>query len=481
MKEQTLRNNFVYNTIYVLISIGYPLILTPYLSRTLGADGIGTVDYAISIVNFFLTFASLGIPNYGVREIANCKEDEKRLFKTFFELFTINIISSLSCSWIYYVAVSRFSVFFAYKNIFYILGFLLIFNSFQISWFFQGLTYYRVITVRSLFVKIITLLFVFSFVKNDDDYYVYAIIYVVAHVGENVFNIIKSRQYLKRTKIKIDLSRHFKPILVMLFTQLAVNIYANLDTAMLGSIVGTRAVGYYSNAHKIIKLLGSLAASLSTVLLPRLSLLASKKNYEDLKVLIVNSLNCLIFISFAFGSGVILIADELIPVFCGQGYEPSIVVLKIMGVLVPVLTIGNLFGTQVLISFNAEKKLMHSVILSAIINFGLNSLLITKYQQNGVAIASVIAEFVALVYQFIASLHYVKIEFDFVELVKEIVAIVAMFLVRNILSQYVMGTYQRFFSYIIICATIYIVVSYALRNKGFLYLLNIMKERDLVK
>lgn len=477
MKEYTLKNNFIYNTIYVLIVIGYPLILTPYLSRILKADGIGRVDYAISIVNFFMIVASLGIPNYGIREIAKNKDDKRNLYKIFMELIIINVISSIICSIVYYIFVSKSSFLEEYRNILYMLGILLIANSFQTGWFFQGITNYKIITIRSLCVKLLTLIVVFAVVKDREDYYKYVFVYVLSHVGENIFNAIKCCQYLNKTKVCLEIRKHVQPIMIMFSTQLAVNVYANLDTFMLGSMAGTETVGYYSNAHKIIKLLASLAASLSSILLPRLSLLVQNKEYGQLKILLENVLYSLLFFSFAFGIGVVLVADELIPIFCGQGYEKAVDVLRIMSIMIPILTIGNLFGTQVLLTFHAEKKLLYSVIFSAVVNFVLNILLIGRYQQNGVAIASVAAEMCALGYQYYQSRKYIKLKIDFYELLKEGIALIAMILARMIICQNVYNIYVRFGSTVIVGAAIYIILAIILKNRGYYSFIRILKEK----
>ena len=41
MAEKSIKRNYIYNLMYQILLLITPLITTPYLSRVLGADGIG--------------------------------------------------------------------------------------------------------------------------------------------------------------------------------------------------------------------------------------------------------------------------------------------------------------------------------------------------------------------------------------------------------------------------------------------------------
>ena len=66
---KSLKKNLTYQTIYQVLVTITPLITSPYLSRKLGAAGLGIYSYTQSIVNYFVLFAMLGFINYGTRTI----------------------------------------------------------------------------------------------------------------------------------------------------------------------------------------------------------------------------------------------------------------------------------------------------------------------------------------------------------------------------------------------------------------------------
>ena len=111
MENKSLFKNTIYNALYNGLNIIFPLITIPYLSRILLSDGLGLVNYSRSIVSWFLIFASLGIPRYGVREIAKIKDNRNKLNKTFTELFLYNLLSTCICAVIYMLVISDVSLF----------------------------------------------------------------------------------------------------------------------------------------------------------------------------------------------------------------------------------------------------------------------------------------------------------------------------------------------------------------------------------
>lgn len=81
MSQKSVTFNLIANGIKTLMSVLFPLITFPYASRILGADGIGKVNYASSIITYFSLIATLGINTYAVREGARIRNDQEKLQK----------------------------------------------------------------------------------------------------------------------------------------------------------------------------------------------------------------------------------------------------------------------------------------------------------------------------------------------------------------------------------------------------------------
>ena len=70
--------NYIYNLSYQILILIVPLITTPYVSRVLGAKGVGIFSYTNSIVQYFILFGCIGLNLYGQREIAYQQDDTTR-------------------------------------------------------------------------------------------------------------------------------------------------------------------------------------------------------------------------------------------------------------------------------------------------------------------------------------------------------------------------------------------------------------------
>ena len=88
--------------LYNILNMLFPFFTNMYVARVLLPSSIGEVAYAQNIVSYFSILAFLGIPTYGVREIAKVRYKKEELSSAFSELLIINFISTLFFSIIYY-------------------------------------------------------------------------------------------------------------------------------------------------------------------------------------------------------------------------------------------------------------------------------------------------------------------------------------------------------------------------------------------
>ena len=108
MNQPSVKKNYIYRLLYEILILIMPFITTPYVSRVLGADGVGIYSFTTSIMSYFTLFAALGTASYGAREIAQHRDDKKVASKLFWEIELMTVGTSLICLviWIIFILFS---------------------------------------------------------------------------------------------------------------------------------------------------------------------------------------------------------------------------------------------------------------------------------------------------------------------------------------------------------------------------------------
>ncbi|MCM1179246.1 MAG: flippase [Clostridium sp.] len=414
---KSLKINTLMNMLKVLMSMLFPLISFPYVSRILGPAGIGKVDFSASVVSYFSLFASLGISTYGIREGAKVRDHKDDLSTFVQEIFIINMVSTVFSYVVFGFAVCKLSVLHDYLKILCICGLNIGFTTIGIEWLYGALEEYTYITVRSICFQLIAIILMFFLIRDAQDYLQYAFITIFAAVGSNLFNIIHSRKFVVwKKKQKYNFKRHFKPILIIFGLNFACSIYMSLDKTMLGVICGDKEVGLYSAAIKINRLVLQLILSIGTVILARLSYLYANRERETFNRLFLKVFNYVLFLTVPSTAGLILLSKQVLGLLSGNEYLEADITSKILSLIIIIIGASNLLSVQIFIAIGKEKYSLLASGAAAFINFLSNLFLIPQYGKVGAAISTVMAETIAL----IVCVYFARKIIDFHGVVKNV-------------------------------------------------------------
>lgn len=318
----SVKQNYFYSLLNTISGLLFPIITFPYVARILMADGIGQVNFYLSIINYISMFAGLGIPTYAIREIARVKTDVKVMNQVAVEILLLHTFLTL----LGYIVVGVVALTVAQVQVnlplFLILSTNLFFITIGCEWFYQGIEDFKYITIRGLIVKMLSVALLFVLVKDRSDLFYYGIYSVVGVVGGNIFNAFRLRKYIKFRLLELKElrpMRHLIPALRIFLLNVVASIYLQLDTVMLGFLKGNEAVGYYTGAIKLTKMLMGVTSSLCVVLLPRLSNLAVGNEREEFDRLLKKALDYVIAIAAPMSMGLVIMAPTLVYLFCGEG------------------------------------------------------------------------------------------------------------------------------------------------------------------
>lgn len=409
---QSIKNNFLLNLSTTITGLLFPLITFPYASRILMADGIGQVQFFQSIIDYVSLCTALGIPLYAVREIARIRDNKELRSRTTIEILLLHAILTLVGYIVVFILAKTVAKIEIDASLFFLLSTTLFFNTIGVAWFYQAIEDFKYITLRSLFVRILSLVALFIFVKTKQDLFYYAGILVIGTVGNNIFNFFRLRKYIKLSKgefKRLNLLRHLIPALKIFILNLVISIYVNLDSVMLGFLKNEESVGYYAAATRLTKAILGIVSSLGAVLLPRFSNMITNGQKEEFQLLANKAASFTIALSLPMSVGLIFMAAPIIHIFCGNGFEPSILTLKLVAPIVLFIGLSGIIGMQILYPQGREKYVIISTMVGGCINLLINYLLIPQYGQYGAALGTVIAEFMVTVIMILLGRKYLPI------------------------------------------------------------------------
>ena len=331
IEKNSIKKNFFMNVLLTLSTFIFPLITFPYVSRVLTPIGTGKVAMATSFIQYFVMFAMLGIPTYGVRAVAKVRDNREKLTKTVHELLIISGITSLIAYVILFACIPTIPKLAAEKPLYYLMSSTILLNCIGIEWMYRGLEQYTYITVRSIIFKFIALVAMFLFIHNQGDYIIYAATTIVASSLSYVLNFVNARKYIDMKWVGgYDFKPHFKAVAIFLAMAVATTVYTHLDTVMLGFMTTDTDVGYYNAAVKIKNVLVSIVTSLGVVLLPRASYYVETNRMKEFKIISAKALDFVMVAALPVTVYFIYFARQGIMLLSGEAYMGSIQPMQIL-------------------------------------------------------------------------------------------------------------------------------------------------------
>lgn len=386
----SIKNNVAYQMAYEILVLILPLVTSPYLSRVIGAEGVGVYSYSYTIANYFVLFAMLGIKNYGCRVIAQVRDDPKQLNETFSSLMATHVLVSLLCMAAYagYVCLLKSERIYAAIQSAFVLSAL-----FDISWFYFGIEKFKLTVIRSAVIKLLNVVCIFMFVRQRDDLWIYCLIMAVGILLSQLSLCVPLKKYVRFVRPDTrSMASHVKPLLILFVPAIAVSLYKYMDKIMIGAISGKEQLGYYENAEKVVNIALTVITAFGTAMLPRMSNLLQSEKRSIATKYIKESMQYVMCLAFAMAFGLPAIARNFAPVFWGKAFAYSGTLMIGLAIIIPFFSFANVIRTQYLIPAEKDRQYLISILAGAAINLVINTLLIPSYGALGATIGTIAAE-----------------------------------------------------------------------------------------
>ncbi len=398
MFNKRIQINFICNLLYQMSLLLLPLLISPYLTRALGAEPLGRYQYANTVTSYFCIFCILGIATYGNRECAIVRDDRDRLSEAFWGIYGVQLIASLIVIGIYlgYLYLGRLEdLRMGIFQIPYLLSYML-----DITWLYYGLEYFYKISLRNFLIKIFSMAFIFLLVKKSEDVYIYCLIMTGTTLLSQAVLWPGAVRLVGRPRIRMKcMKKHIPQILLLFLPVVGISVYAGIDKIMIGNIIGKSAVAVYSYSENLAKLPVGIVTALTTVMLPYMSKMAAEHRMEEGRAYIRNTMRVTMFLALPIAAGIAGIADTMIPWFYADDFLECIPLVKMLVVIIVFIAWTYVVQNQCLIPMHKDTVLVKSAVLTAVLNVGANLLLIPLFGIYGAALGTILSELLVMCYK----------------------------------------------------------------------------------
>lgn len=399
--------NYLYNVGYQVFSIIVPVITTPYISRVLGTSGVGVNAYTNSVIQYFVLAGNIGINLYGNRIIAYQRDNRRKMSQTFWSVEFLRIIAMIIAyaGFLMFLIVSK-----KYRLAYLLQSIQIIAVAFDISWLFMGVEDFKRTVIRNLWVKVLSTISIFLFVKDVSDIYLYIAIIALSSFVGNITLWGHLKGFIDGPVWpEIHIFAHLKGSIALFIPQMAMQVYLILNKTMLGDMKGVTSVGFYDSADKIVKISLTIVTAISTVMIPRMANMFARKKITELNKLLYQSLDFVTCISLLLTAGLAAMAPKFSIWFMGSEFAQTGPLMAVLSLVCPIISWSTVLGSQYLVTTGKENLFTVSVVVGAFVNVVANLIFISCFGTMGAIVATVLSELIITLVDMFFTWKYVSL------------------------------------------------------------------------
>lgn len=398
--KKRLIENFSALTLIQFLNYLLPFITLPYLARVLTVEGYGVYIFSTAFISYFMIIVDFGFDLSGTRDISINRNNDKKVSEILSSILIIKFTLAIFSFIILLITILSIHSLNKYWYIHIIMFFMVFGNVLLSPFLYQGLERMKFLTILNVCIKVFFTLSIFLFVKKPEDLPLLALLNSLGYIIVGLFSLIIITKVIKIRLIlpsKELLKSQLKRSAPFFWSRIAVSLYTNSNTFIIGLILGPAAAGIFGSADKLFRGVVSLYQPLNNVLYPYITHSKNIRLFNKLLKFSIISNIIVVLIVFIF-------SDFIIKLIFGEGYEESAFLLKVFMIAAIYMMPSILMGYPLLGAMGYTRDVNNSVIYASILHVVLLTILIPILSVKLVSLLVLLTE----LYVFIFRFYYVK-------------------------------------------------------------------------
>lgn len=373
MSKSIAKNTF-YKFLLSVFNVIIPVLVGPYVNWLLGKEQVAVYSSAVTMMNFFLIFATFGIYNYGIREINKVRDDKKALSQLFTNLFCFSTATTVITSAAYLVYVFT-SVKENQQMVFAVMIIQILANTFMVEWLNEALENYGFITKKTMVVRVISTILLFLVVRHPEDVLIYASLMSLTVLVNNLSSFVYIKKRIPFDFSNLNLARYLKPLLVMLVIANINYLYTQLDRLFLMWGVDQNALTEYTKPSDIVNMIILVVQSFLIASVPRLSYYVSHGQKAEYNQLLEKSSRSYFMLIYPVCIGLFCLSYEAVYFYASPKWIAAVPVMQVFALRCIITSVYSIFTNQIMYLHNQERAMVKILGIGGGLNLVLNSVL----------------------------------------------------------------------------------------------------------
>lgn len=353
-----------------MVNYVFPLISIPYISRIIGPEGYGIINYSTSFIAYFTLLTAYGFDLTATRKIAQNKSDLVLRSRVFSEVINARILLLIISTLLFIICLIYIEPLKRDIYVSIILFFTCISTVITPQYIYQGLQELSVFAKVNFVKGLLSTILLFVFIQKPTDYYWVPAINVILGLLLSIYLLLNACKKFDLKFKWVSFSSTLKLLqdekLIFISTVL-ISLYTTTNTVILGFFDNIQNIGYFTTSQSFINIVNSVVTvPLATALYPFVGSAFSKSRVNGIQtvrqiipiIIIVVSIGCLLLL---------ILAPFIIKILYGNKFDHSVLPTRIMAFLPLLISVSNIFGIQVMINLNMDKLFLKVIGICSII------------------------------------------------------------------------------------------------------------------
>ena len=392
-EEKKVVENAIYLTILQWFNYLIPLLILPYLVRTIGTKMFGLVMFAQTVATIFTLITDFGFSITGTRALSFLKKNNTKKGELFFGVMAIKFALIILLLFFLFALTSTSEKFSQNKLIYYYSFGVTIGMTIFPSWFFHGIQNMKVITIVNAVSRTLFAGLVFMFITKPEDFLLVPLFNSASYIITGLFGLFYALKFLKiKVPSIVFIFNLVKESFKLFLSNLSTSLYSSFNILIIGLLTNDTLTGVYASFEKIILALKNIYTPIYQAVFPWLSTQNNQKR-------IIKKMSRIVFLLGLFGVVALITFSEEILILMFN--DEIILSYKILfQAISPILFLAGLSMLYNYLYLSATKKYdLRLKILgyTGLIGILLSTILTFYFDIYGVVFSVVFCEIILLI------------------------------------------------------------------------------------